>query len=96
MTEQTTQQAEKARQAAARLRRARAQAGESVIGRIPAGPHRLAEAQAHVEREVTRQQAKLDRRAAIIAAGKKPMGARPSPSKNTPASSARTGPWRLR
>jgi DDE family transposase/transposase-like protein DUF772 len=81
VTKQTSQQAEaaKAREAAARERRERAQAGQSVIGRIPAGPHRLAEAQAHLEREITRQQAKLDRRAAIIATGKKPMGARPVP-----------------
>ena len=50
-----------------------------MIGRIPAGPHRLAEAQSHLDREITRQQAKLDRRAAIIAAGKKPMGAPPVP-----------------
>ena len=45
----------------------RAQAGESVVGRIPRGPHRLAEAQAHLDREVARQQAKLDHRAAVIA-----------------------------
>ena len=36
----------------------RAEAGESVIGRIPAGPHRLAEALAHLDREVARQQAR--------------------------------------
>lgn len=78
---QTKQQAEAAesKEAAARRRRERAQRGESVIGRIPDGPHRLAEAQAHLGREITRQQAKLDRRAAIIAAGKKPMGAPPVP-----------------
>ena len=81
VTKQTRQQAEaeESKQAAARRRRERAQAGESVIGRIPAGPHRLAEAQAHLNREVTRQQAKLDRRAAIIASGRKPMGAPPVP-----------------
>jgi transposase len=81
VTKQTRQQAEaeESKEAAARRRRERAQAGESVIGRIPAGPHRLAEAQAHLGREITRQQAKLDRRAAIIAAGKKPMGALPVP-----------------
>jgi len=70
-------QADQARDAAARQRRERAEAGESVIGRIPAGPHRLAEALAHLDREVARQQAKLEHRAAIIAAGKKPMGAPP-------------------
>jgi transposase len=81
VSKQTRQQveAEQAKEAAARQRRQRAQAGESVIGRIPAGPHRLAEAQAHLRREITRQQAKLDRRAAIIAAGKKPMGSPPVP-----------------
>jgi transposase len=81
VTKQTRQQAEaeQAREAVGRQRRERAQAGESVIGRIPAGPHRVAEAQAHLRREITRQQAKLDRRAAIIAAGKKPMGCPPVP-----------------
>ncbi len=81
VTRQSRQQAEaeQAREAAARQRRERSQAGESVIGRIPAGPHRVAEAQAHLRREITRQQAKLDRRAAIIAAGKKPMGCPPVP-----------------
>jgi transposase len=81
VTRQTRQQAqaEQSRNAAARARRERAEAGEPVIGRIPAGPHRLAEAQAHLSREITRQQAKLDRRAAIIAAGKKPMGSPPVP-----------------
>jgi transposase len=72
-------QADQVRDAAARQRRERAEAGESVIGRIPAGPHRLAEALAHLDREVARQQAKLEHRAAIIAAGKKPMGAPPVP-----------------
>ena len=51
-------QADQVRDAAARQRRERAEAGESVIGRIPAGPHRLAEALAHLDREVARQQAK--------------------------------------
>jgi hypothetical protein len=72
-------QADQVQDAAARQRRERAEAGESVIGRIPAGPHRLAEALAHLDREVARQQAKLEHRAAIIAAGKKPMGAPPVP-----------------
>lgn len=81
VTKQTRQQAEaeQSKEAAARRRRERAQAGESVIGRIPAGPHRLPEAQGHLRREITRQQAKLDRRAAIIAAGRKPMGCPPVP-----------------
>ena len=52
---------------------------EGVVGRIPAGPHRLAEARAHLARETAIQQAKLDRRAWIIAAGRKPMGAPPVP-----------------
>ena len=65
--------------ASAKARRERAEAGESVIGRIPAGPHRLAEARAHLAREIARQQAILDRRAAIITSGKKPMGAPPLP-----------------
>lgn len=73
------QRADAARLASARDRRRRAEAGEGVIGRIPAGPHRLAEAQAHLAREIAAQQAKLDRRAAIIAAGRKPMGAPPRP-----------------
>jgi transposase len=68
---------ERARSAADRMRRA--QAGEPVVGRIPRGPHRLAEARAHLAREITRQQAKLDRRAAVIAAGKRPMGPAPVP-----------------
>jgi len=81
VAKQTRQQAqaEQSKEASARQRRERAEAGESVIGRIPAGPHRLAEAQAHLGREIARQQAKLDRRAGIIAAGKKPMGAPPVP-----------------
>jgi transposase len=68
---------ERARNTADRMRRA--QAGESVVGRIPRGPHRLAEARAHLAREIARQQAKLDRRAAAIAAGKRPMGPAPVP-----------------
>lgn len=71
------QQADAARLASAQERRRRAEAGEGVVGRIPAGPYRLAEAQAHLAREIAVQQAKLDRRAAIIASGRKPMGAPP-------------------
>ncbi|MGV9950281.1 transposase [Rhodococcus aetherivorans] len=67
------------RATAARERLDRIRAGESVIGRIPNGPHRLAEAEAHLAREIATHQAKLDRRAAIIAAGKTPMGPPPVP-----------------
>lgn len=73
---------ERERSTADRMRRA--QAGESVAGRIPRGPHRLAEARAHLAREIARQQAKLDRRAAIMAAGKRPMGPAPVPVQDHP------------
>lgn len=58
-------------------RRRRSEAGEPVVGRIPNGPHRLAEAQAHLAREVASHQAKLDRYAGLLAAGRKPMGRPP-------------------
>lgn len=77
--EDAADQAEQQRRASAAARLERAQAGKSVVGRIPRGPHRLAEAQAHLAREIARQQAKLDRRAAIIAAGRRPRGAPPVP-----------------
>lgn len=67
------------RDAAARARLTKSRAGEPVVGRIPDGPHRLAEARAHLAREIATQQSKLERRAALIAAGKKPMGAPPVP-----------------
>jgi transposase len=67
------------RMAAARARLVKSQAGEQMVGRIPDGPHRLAEARAHLAREAATQQAKLDRRAALLAAGKKPMGTPPVP-----------------
>ncbi|MDV6278344.1 hypothetical protein R3Q06_33440 [Rhodococcus erythropolis] len=70
---------EDARNAAARARLAKSRASEYVVGRIPDGPHRLAEEHAHMEREIATQQSKLERRAALIAAGKKPMGAPPVP-----------------
>jgi hypothetical protein len=54
------------------------------VGRIPRGPHRLAEAQAHLDREVARQQAELDRRAAVIAAGRRPVGRPPVPVEQHP------------
>jgi transposase len=72
--------ADHARDAAARERLARSEAGLPVAGCIPKGPHHLAEARAHLERELRDHQAKLDRRAAIIASGKKPMGAPPVPA----------------
>ena len=50
-----------------------------MVGRIPDGPHRLAEAQAHLAREIAAHQAKLDRNAAILAAGRRPMGRPPVP-----------------
>lgn len=77
LTRQTTQDAE--RVAAAQARVARSEAGEPMVGRIPEGPHRLAEARAHLAREIAAHQARLERRAAILAAGKKPMGAPPVP-----------------
>jgi transposase len=69
--------ADDARDAAARARLARSQAGLPVVGCIPKGPHHLVEARAHLAREIRDHQAKLDRRAAIIASGRKPMGAPP-------------------
>jgi transposase len=68
---------EREEQALARLRRS--QAGGPVVGRIPDGPHRLAEAQAHLAREIAEHQAKLDRHAAVIASGRRPMGRPPVP-----------------
>jgi hypothetical protein len=40
-----------------------------VVGRIPDGPYRLAEARAHLAREIAVHQAKLDRYAALVAGG---------------------------
>jgi transposase len=77
--ENVERDADQQRQTSAAQRLARAQTGASVIGRIPRGPHRLAEAQAHLAREIARQQAKLDRRAAVIASGRRPMGCPPVP-----------------
>lgn len=65
------------RNAAAIARRKRSEDGQPVVGRIPEGPHRLPEARAHLAREIAIHQAKLDRHAALIAAGKKPMGRPP-------------------
>ena len=72
-------EADHVRDVAARERLARSQAGLPVVGCIPKGPHHLAEARAHLAREIHDHQAKLDRRAALIASGKKPMGAPPVP-----------------
>jgi transposase len=72
--------ADHARDIAARARLARSQAGLPVVGCIPKGPHHLAEARAHLARELRDHQAKLDRRATIVASGKKPMGAPPVPT----------------
>jgi len=82
--EQADHQGELQRRASTVRRLQRAQAGESVVGRIPRGPHRLAEARAHLAREIARQQAKLDRRAALIAAGGRPMGRPPVPVEQHP------------
>lgn len=71
---------DKARSESAQVRLETSRAGQPVRGRIPDGPLRLAEAKAHLDRELRDHQAKLDRRAALIAAGKKPMGARPVPT----------------
>jgi transposase len=60
-------------------RRRRSEAGEPVRGRIPMGPHHLAEAQAHLAREIGIHQAKLDRYTGLLAAGRKPMGRPPVP-----------------
>lgn len=68
---------EREEQALARLRRS--QAGGPVVGRIPDGPHRLSEAQAHLARAIAEHQAKLDRHAAVIAAGRRPPGRPPVP-----------------
>ena len=72
-------EADAQRKAAAVARRRRSEAGEPVRGRIPDGPHRLAEAEAHLAREITAHQARLDRYGALLAAGKKPMGRPPLP-----------------
>jgi len=77
--EQARDRAEEQLQAAALARRRRSEQGEPVVGRIPNGPHRLAEAHAHLAREVAEHQAKLDRYVAITARGGKPMGRPPVP-----------------
>lgn len=64
-------------------RRRRSEQGHPVLGRIPEGSHRLAEAQAHLAREVAIHQAKLDRYACLVEAGRKPMGRPPVPMQNS-------------
>jgi transposase len=85
VAEQTRQRerAEREREDAALARRRRSEAGGPVVGRIPDGPHRLAEAQAHLAREITAHQTKLDRHAAILAAGRRPMGRPPVPMEHS-------------
>jgi transposase len=75
--------AEQEREAGALERRRRSEEGQPVVGRIPEGPHRLAEAQAHLAREIAIHQAKLDRYAALIAAGRMPMGRPPVPMEDS-------------
>lgn len=67
------------RDKAALERRRRSEAGQPVRGRIPDGPHRLAEAEAHLVREIGEHQAKLDRRAAAVAEGRILPGRPPVP-----------------
>jgi hypothetical protein len=71
--------ADEERERAALARRRRSEDGQPVVGRIPNGPHRLAEARAHLAREIAIHEAKLDRYAALAAAGMKPMGRPPLP-----------------
>ena len=71
------------REEAALARRRRSEAGLPMVGRIPDGPHRLAEAEAHLAREIAMHQSKLDRYARLVAAGKKPMGRPPIPMQDS-------------
>ena len=75
--------AEQERDEAALKRRRRSEAGEPVLGRIPEGPHRLAEARAHLAREVAEHQGKLDRRAAAVAEGRTLQGRPPVPMESS-------------
>jgi transposase len=67
------------RERAAVARRRRSENGQPVVGRIPEGPHRLAEARAHLAREIANHEAKLDRYARLLAEGRKAMGRPPLP-----------------
>ncbi len=80
---QLRDQAQHDRQEAALSRLRRSEAGHPVVGRIPDGPLRLTEAQAHLAREIAGHQAKLDRYATIIAAGGRPMGRPPVPMQDS-------------
>lgn len=71
------------RDAAALARRHRSEQGQPVVGRIPNGPHRLAEARAHLAREIAIHRAKLDRYSALIEAGNRPMGRPPVPMEDS-------------
>ncbi len=62
----------RAKEAAQRLERLGA--GEKILGRYPRGADRVRQAQARLDRMIAAQQAKLDRRAARIAAGERPSG----------------------
>ena len=81
--EQHRTRADEEREAAALERRRRSEGGQPVVGRIPDGPHRLAEAHAHLAREIAIHRAKLDRYATLIAAGAKPMGRPPVPMQDS-------------
>jgi transposase len=71
------------REETALTRPRRSEAGLPMVGRIPDGPHRLAEAEAHLAREIALHQAKLDRYAGLVAAGTKPMGRPPVPMQDS-------------
>jgi len=77
--EARTEQADKEHAASARRRLQQAKSGKPMVGRIPSGEHHLAEARAHLDRQITIHQAKLDRYAEAVAAGRKPMGRPPVP-----------------
>lgn len=71
------------REEAALARRRRSEAGLPMVGRIPDGPHRLAEAEAHLAREIAIHQSKLHRCARLLASGKRPMGRPPVPMQDS-------------
>jgi transposase len=68
-----------AREQAGGDRLERLAAGQEVLGRIPRGADRVAEAQLRLDQAIAAQQAKIDRRAARIAAGERPGGVVPVP-----------------
>jgi transposase len=69
--------AARAIEAAARLERMAA--GQRIRGRAPRGADRVGESQTRLDRMIATQQAKIDRRAARIAAGERPGGKVPVP-----------------